>query len=188
MKIRLWCAALVMVLLLPLAAFAADNRPAEKQAPEKQGPETGLVPQMESIEEFRLVHADSMTLTRQKSKPQVFKGAVDIVLLDKAGNETGIKADKITVYYEQDLRKLDKIEAEGHVVITRLGTVATTELAVYRGDQNTIELLVDPHVKDSRGELNANKITIHLDSNEVVATGNVKGFLRPESFEKVTAK
>lgn len=183
MKIRLWWAALAMVFLLPFPAFAED-----KEAGEKPGQEAGLTPQIESIEEFRLIHADSMTLTRQKSKPQVFKGAVDIILLDKAGNETEIKSDKITIYFQPDLRKLEKIEAEGHVVITRLGTVATTELAVYRGDKGTIELLVDPHVKDAQGELSANKITIFINSDEVVASGNVKGLLHPEAFEKVTAK
>jgi lipopolysaccharide transport protein LptA len=184
MKIGLWCAVLVVFLMLPLTAIAAD---ADKDTNAKPGLE-GLTPQIESIEEFRLIHADSMTLTRQKSKPQVFKGAVDIVMLDKAGNESRIKAEKITIYYQPDLKKIEKMEAEGHVEITRLGTVATTELAVYRGDKGTIELLIDPHVKDSRGELSANKITIYVGSDEVVASGNVKGVLYPETFEKVTAK
>ena len=147
-------------------------------------PEIGLTPQAGDIEEFRLIHADMMTLTRQKEKPQVFEGAVHIILVDEADEETEIKAEKITIFYEQDLKKLRRIEAEGKVRVNRLGTQASTELAVYRGEENIMELLIDPHVKDERGELSANKITIYLDTDEVVAEGNVRGIVYPEAFEE----
>ena len=140
------------------------------------------------IEEFRLIHADSMTLTRKQDEPQVLEGSVDIILTDKEDHETRIKADKMTIYYKQDLRKVQKIEAEKSVEISRLGTVATTELAVYQSDKNIIELLKEPHVKDSRGELSADKITILIDSDKVVAEGNVKGTVYPEALEKATTK
>jgi lipopolysaccharide transport protein LptA len=162
--------------LIIAIASAAPARAAE-------APEIGLTPQVGNIEEFRLIHADSMTLTRQKDKPQVFEGAVDIVLVDEADQETSIKAEKITVFYEQDLKKVRRIEAEGSVKVSRLGTVATTDLAVYRGDDNVIELLIDPHVKDARGELSANKITVYLDTDDVVAEGNVRGIVYPKAFE-----
>jgi lipopolysaccharide transport protein LptA len=157
-------------------------------APAADAPEIGLTPQAGDIEEFRLIHADTMTLTRQKDKPQVFEGAVDIVLVDEAGEETNIKAEKITIFYEQDLRKVRRIEAEGKVKVSRLSTVASTELAVYHGKENIIEMLIDPHVKDARGELSANKITIYLDTDDVVAEGNVRGIVYPEAFEEKTGK
>jgi len=160
-------------------AFGA-NEPSKSE----QNEETGLVPRLPEVEEFRLIHADSMTLTRQKGKPQVFDGAVDIIMVDKQNNETRIRAERITIYYEQDLKKIQKVQAEGRVKVHRLGTEATTDLAVYRGDRNIIELLKDPHVKDSRGELAANKITIFMDSDEVVAEGNVRGIVYPEAIEK----
>lgn len=147
-------------------------------------PEIGLPPQAGDIEEFRLIHADMMTLTRQKDKPQVFEGDVHIVLVDEADEETEIKAEKITIFYEQDLKKMRRIEAEGKVRVNRLGTQASTELAVYRGKENVLELLIDPHVKDARGELSASKITIYLDTDEVVAEGNVRGIVYPKAFEE----
>jgi len=177
MKIGLWSATLLAALMLCSTVSAADD-----------SLKTGLLPDASGIEEFRLIHADSMTLTRQKDKPQVFKGSVDIILVDEAGDEAEIKAEKITIFYEQDLKKIEKIEAEGRVRISRLGTVATTELAVYRGDKNVVELLIDPHVKDSRGELSANKITVLLGSDEVVAEGNVRGIVYTGAFEEVAAK
>lgn len=151
-------------------------------------PAVDLGAETADIEEFRLVHADSMTLTRQKEKPQVFQGAVDIILVDDAGEETQIKAEKITIFYEQDLKRIRRIEAEDRVRISRLGTLATTELAVYSGDKNIIELLIDPYIKDARGELSANKITVNLDTDEVVAEGNVRGVVYTEAFEEATAK
>lgn len=176
MKALIRSATFLVTLTLCSAVWAADDVPG-----------AGLAPEAQQIEEFRLIHADSMTLTRQKEKPQVFKGSVDIVLVDKEGEETEIKAEKITIFYEQDLKKIKNIEAEGRVKITRLGTVATTELAVYRGDRNMIELLIDPHVRDSRGELSANKITVLLETDEVIAEGNVRGIVHTEAFEEAGA-
>ena len=51
-----------------------------------------------------------------------------------------------------------------------------------------MELLVDPYVKDSRGKLSANRITIFIDSDEVVAEGNVRGIVYPEALEEATGK
>ena len=173
------CAVLVAAFIIMISPFPAA---AEKGIGE------GLVSGQDDIEEFRLIHADSMTLTRQKEKPQVFQGAVDIVLVDAKGEETGIKAEKITIYYEQDLKEIERIEAEGRVRVSRLGTVASTDRAVYRADENLIELLIDAHVKDSRGELSADKITVHLDTDDVEAEGNVRGIVYTDAFEEVVAE
>lgn len=174
--------------LIVLCLFAVPAVAAGEAAEPTKDVEGKPVPDIAEIEEFRLIHADSMTLTRRKEQPQVFEGSVDIIMVDKEGQETRIKADKMTIYYDQDLRKLQRIEAERNVEIHRLGTIATTQSAVYQGDTNTIELLVTPHVKDSRGELNADKITIFVDSDKVVAEGNVKGIVYPETVEKAAAR
>ena len=181
MRTGIWLAILITAAALAFPVMAAEKKSESGQA-------SALLSKTPDVEEFRLIHADSMTLTRQKDKPQVFQGAVDIIMLDKAGDETRIKADKLTIYYEADLKKIERIEAEGRVKVNRLGTVATTELAVFRGEKNIIELLVDPHVKDSRGELSANRITILLDSDEIIAEGNVRGVVYPESFGETDAK
>jgi len=179
MKRGIFLAAIAAVFLVMISAIpisAADM------------PKIDLGPEVGDIEEFRLIHADVMTLTRQKDKPQVFEGSVHIILVDEAGVETDIKAEKITIFYEQDLKKLKRIEAEGKVRVDRLGTQASTELAVYRGKENIMELLIDPHVKDARGELSANKITIYLETDDVVAEGNVRGIVYPQAFEKNPVK
>ncbi len=181
--IRVWMGALLLAVSLSVPVHSA-----EETAGDDQESAAGIAARAPEVEEFRLIHADSMTLTRQKAKPQVFEGAVDIIMIDKAKEETRIKAEKITIYYEQDLKEVEKMEAEGHVKISRLGSVATAELAVYRGGENIIELLIDPYVRDARGELSANKITIFLDSDDVVAEGNVRGIVYPEAFEEASAE
>lgn len=180
MKTRLWLILFVLLFCTAAQAFAATE-PAKDAPADQLSAADSIAPE---VEEFRLIHADSMTLTREKEKPQVFKGAVDIIMLDQGGNETRIEAEKVTLYYQQDQKKMDRMEAEGHVKITRAGTVATTELAVYHSDKDVIDLLLDPHVKDSRGELIANKISIFMQGGEVVASGNVRGLLHPASFEQ----
>jgi lipopolysaccharide export system protein LptA len=183
MRIRNWVFAVIIMLLLPLPARATDEGvDGEREAADK------LAPGAPDIEEFRLIHADSMTLTRQENEPQIFKGAVDIIMVGKDGLETRIKAGKLTIYYEQNLRKVRRIEVEENVEIHRLGTVATTQRAVYQGDKNIIELLVKPIVKDSRGELSADRITIFADSDKVVAEGNVKGIVYPEALEEAAPR
>jgi lipopolysaccharide transport protein LptA len=181
MKIACLLATCVTACLLIFAGSAVGADVVESETFEGPG-------KLPDIEEFKLIHADSMTLTRQKDKPQVFQGAVDIILVDKEGNESRIEAEKLTIYYDQEIKKVQRMEAEGKVRIARQGSMATTDLAVYRGEQNVIELLIDPHVKDSRGELTANKITLFLDSDRVVAEGNVRGVVYPEAFEEEKTK
>ena len=183
MRTGAWIAPFAVLCVVALPAAAA-----EKASEAGKKPVAGLTAAAPDIEEFQLIHADSMVLTRQKGKPQVFQGSVDIVMVDKAEQKTRIQAEKMTIYYEQDQKKVQRIEAEGHVRIERADIVATTELAVYRGDRNIMELLVDPHVKDSRGKLSANRITIFIDSDEVVAEGNVRGIVYPEALEEATGK
>jgi lipopolysaccharide transport protein LptA len=173
--------AVLCTLIRPVLAAEDATEPERKTADR-------LTPETADIEEFRLIHADSMTLTRQKDEPQVFKGSVDIIMIDKDAQEMRIKAEKITIYYEQTEKKVQKIEAEGDVEIRRLGTVATTDLAVYHGDKNIIELLIDPYVKDARGELRAQKITIFADSDRVVAEGSVSGTVYPEAVERAPTR
>ena len=173
---RMVLAAALMTIISAVPASAQD------------GVAAGLASEQGDIQEFKLIHADSMTLTRHKDKPQLFKGAVHIVLVDAEDEETDIKAEKLTIYYEQDLKEIERIEAEGRVRVSRLGSVASTERAVYRGDKNQIELLVNARVKDSRGELRADKITVYLDTDDVEAEGNVRGIVYTDAFEEVVAK
>jgi lipopolysaccharide export system protein LptA len=175
-------------LLAALLVIAVTAAPALCEDVPSEVVKEAATPEVGSIEEFNLVHADTMTLTRQADKPQVFEGAVDIVLIDKAGEQTGIKAERIEIHYKQDLKKIDRIEAKGGVRISRLGTTASTELAIYRSEKNVIELLIDPRVEDSRGELTADKITVDLDTDDVIAQGNVKGVVYTQAFQETSEK
>ncbi len=176
------------LLFVVVAALVLAVAPISPAIAEDDSAVAGFAPEAGDIQEFKLIHADTMTLTRQEDKPQVFEGSVHIILVDESGEETEIKAEKITIFYAQNLREVRRIEAEGRVKVSRLGAVATTGLAIYRGGENVIEMLIDPCVKDTRGELCANKISIYLETDDVVAEGNVRGVVYTEAFEENPVK
>lgn len=136
------------------------------------------------IQEVKIIHADSMSLTWEEKEPQILKGKVKIQITDQQSQQFTIMADKISIYYLTKKKELEKVVAEGRVEIIRPeGNRATTELAVYHGRENKIELLIDPKVEDTRGEMTANKITINLETETALAEGNVKGIVYPERVE-----
>lgn len=142
----------------------------------------GLLPGSGSISEVRLIHADAMAVTQRPGEPQVFTGHVDVIIVDQQKREARLKAAKVTLFAEVEARQVDRIVAEGQVVLTREGMTARTELAVYDGRQGTVDLLQDNHVEDARGKLTADRIRVHLNTNTVSAEGNVRGVLFPQTM------
>lgn len=156
--------------------IAAAAAPVDAQPPSVQA----LIPGGSEVAEVRLQHADSMIVTRDPDKPQVFQGNVDVVIVDQSSREARLRAMKISIYYLQKSQEVDRLVAEGQVILTRDDLVATTELAVYDGKQNTVDLLEENHIKDVRGELTADRIRVHLETNQVTAEGNVHGVVYPK--------
>lgn len=142
-----------------------------------------LVPGGSEVREVRLQHADSMAVTRDPSKPQVFEGNVDVVVVDTRDQEARLQATKISIFYLPETRQVDRLIAEGNVIMTRESLRATTELCVYDGRANTVDLLEDNYIKDARGELTADRIRVDLESNQVQATGNVRGVVYPKRLD-----
>jgi len=120
-----------------------------------------------------------MEVSQREGQPQVLQGNVDMTLVDRRDNSTRVQAQKITVFYDAKLGAADRIVAEGSVVITREDLVANTELMVYDSRQETVDLLEENLVRDKRGELTADRIRIHLRTDQVSAEGNVRGVVYP---------
>ena len=144
--------------------------------------EAGL-PGPSQITEVRLVHADSMAVTQQAGAPQVFQGHVDVIVVDRERREARLKATKITILTVAGTKDVDRIVAEGRVVMKREGLTAKSELAVYDGRQGTVDLLQDNFLEDSRGQLTADRIRIYLESNRASADGNVRGIIFPQQVD-----
>ena len=142
-----------------------------------------LVPGGSNIAEVRLIRADSMSLTQREGEPQVLRGNVEVVIVERDKREARIRATKISIFTVGDPREFDRVVAEGHVVMEREGMLAKTELAIYDGRQSTVDLLEDNYVADARGELTADRIRINLVTNEVVAEGNVRGVVYPQELK-----
>lgn len=174
----------VLATLLLVASAAAPAR-AQEGAAGTSRTET-LIPGGSSVAEVRLQHADSMAVTRDPSQPQVFQGNVDVVVVDRDQREARLQATKISIYYLPDTRQVDRLIAEGNVIVTRDSLRATTELAVYDGKASTVDLLEDNYIKDARGELTADRIRVFLQTNQVSATGNVRGVVYPQRIDMET--
>ena len=69
----------IMIVLVVFAVSSYAVAAEEAPKPDRSSI-TQLTEEMPEIEKLTLVHADSMTVTRQKDKPQVLEGAVDIIL------------------------------------------------------------------------------------------------------------
>lgn len=143
----------------------------------------GVVPGASDISEVRLIRADSMALTQSAGQPQVLNGDVEVVVVDTNQRESRINAMKISIFTAGKERQVDRLVAEGRVVMVREGLTAKTELAIYDGKQNTLDLLQDNYVHDARGELTADRIRVNLATNQVSAEGNVRGIVYPQAFE-----
>lgn len=143
-----------------------------------------LVPGTTQISEVRLIHADSMAVTQKPAEPQVFQGHVDVIVVDRDRREARLKATKVTIFTIPGSRQVDRIIAEGGVVMVREGLTAKTELAVYDGRQGTVDLLQENYVEDARGQLTADRIRIYLETNQVSAEGNVRGIVFPQQLNE----
>ena len=142
-----------------------------------------LVPESSSISEVRLIQADSMALTQRPGEPQVLRGNVEIVIVDREKRESRIRAAKISIFTSEKPRRFERVVAEGRVIMEREGMTAKSELAVYDGRQGTVDLLEDNYIHDARGELTADRIRVNLNTNQVAAEGNVRGVIYPREFK-----
>ena len=109
----------------------------------------------------------STTLTfDQKKSTAVFEGHV--VVTDPA---LKISSDRLTVLFSND-KKLELINAEGNVVITRDIMQATAKMASYSVREGKIFLWGQPSVLRQKDYLTAETIVFWRDSNRIICEPN----------------
>ena len=163
-----WFIVIFALLLPPLLATAplrAQERP--------------LATPLNSTEEIRIT-SDTLE-ANNKDRSFVFKGNVKVVQ-----GETVVTSDALYIRYRDtqapqqtdgapDNGAIEKIEATGNVVILFDGRTAKTDKAVYRGDQETLQLIgAKSTVIDGPNSIVGSKITLYRNEDRIKVESSSK--------------
>lgn len=118
----------------------------------------------------------------QQQRKAVFSG--DVVA--KQGDIT-LYSEKLIVYSLPEEDRVDRLEALGHVRVVQLDRVATAERAIYRQQQETLELYGQAEVQQGQNRVSGDEITVYLRENRSVVKsdgGRVKAVLFPQKKQE----
>ncbi|MDL1969406.1 MAG: hypothetical protein LWW94_00225 [Candidatus Desulfofervidaceae bacterium] len=136
------------------------------------------------------IQSDSMEV-EQNQKLITFKGHV------KARQEdTHLEADLVRVFYvngqtpdpRKEIKKnIERIEAEGHVIITQENRKAIGERAIfYKIPQERIVLTGNPQLQEGKNIIKGEKVIIYVKENRMVVQGGkqpVQATIYPEKLK-----
>lgn len=115
----------------------------------------------------------------QMQRKAVFSGEV----VAKQGDIV-LHSDKLVIYSLPDADRVDRLEALGQVRVVQLDRVATAERAVYRQQQETLELYGHAEVQQGQNRVSGDEIVVYLRENRSVVKseegGRVKAVLFPQ--------
>lgn len=140
----------ILLLLLPLSAFAELEMPKQDRGP---------------IE----VSSDRLEADDQ-AQTLVFSGNA-VATQD----DVTIHGDRLTVKYTGEKREIERIIAEGSVRITQGKRIATSDKAILYHIEERIVLTGSPKVRDGDDFVQGQEITIYLNDQRSVVTGGAGG-------------
>ncbi len=159
---------LILALSAPLAVVAKEKAGFKGDEADKKTP--------------LIVTSDQM-VTDNKNNMMIFTGKV----VAKKGKLT-VKADKMTVWSNEDQSDIAKIQAIGSVVITKGAKVATGEQAVYYADVKKIVLTGDPVLRDGKSTAVGERVIYFFDREDMIIVGGEKSRSRVVLFPKEKVK
>ncbi len=175
-------AALLLFLAAP-TAFAVKKAAERKRPPavQKEPPIQIVADRLDAYNEKRLV---------------IFSGNAVATQEDKT-----IKADRLLLYYRSDPEAslkggvqgmaqggdLEKIEAEGHVVITQGDRTVTGDSAVFYQDRQEVVITGNTTLKEGSNVIQGEKVVVYLAENRAVIDGaqnkRVKAIFFPKEIQ-----
>lgn len=185
-RCRVRCILAVGLAAWILALVPGLSAQSQTSSPERSGREAAAPIQISS---------DRM-VADQKSRTVVFEGHVTV----QQGTMT-ITAEKLTVYGAEKAKgseaasgyvtgeQIERIEAEGQVVISEGDRVATAQKAVLDNRQQKIVLMGDPVLVQGQDKVQGEVITLHLQDRTSIVEGRagrpVQAVFHPkESLQK----
>ena len=86
-----------------------------------------------------------------------------------------IYADRLTVYYLEEEKEVDRVVAKGNVRIVQLNRVATGEKAIFHRLEGRMVLSGQPRVTEGDNYVEGHTITLFLNEKKSVVTGGQGG-------------
>lgn len=116
---------------------------------------------------------------RKQERQAIFTG--DVVA--KQGDLT-LYCDTLTVFSLPEGEQIDRMEAAGHVRVVQLDRIATADLAIYRQQAGTLQLIGNANVHQGQNQVSGDEIIVYLQEDRSVVkskeTGRVRAVLFPE--------
>lgn len=142
---------LCLILVSSSAVFAQEKKSLQEDEDDKKAP--------------LKVTSDQM-VSDNKNNLMVFTGAV----VANKGKLT-VKADKMTVWSNDDQSDIFKIQAIGSVIITKGDKTATGEKAVYFAESKKIVLTGNPVLRSGKNRANGERVIYFFDSEDMIIVG-----------------
>lgn len=142
---------LILTLVLPSAIFAQGKQSLQEDEADKKAP--------------LKVTSDRM-VSDNKNNQMLFTGTV----VATKGKLT-VRADKMTVWSNEDQSDISKIIAIGSVVITKGDKTATGEQAVYFADTKKIVLTGNPVLRNGKNRANGERVIYFFDREDMIIVG-----------------
>jgi len=163
---------------LALAGEAEGKAKETKKATKKKS-EGGAFSKQNPI----FITSDSMEADRQKNTI-IYKGSVVAVQADMT-----LRSDKLTTYFDPDLKQITEIIAEGKIVhVTQGDRVTTGTKGVYDGAAQTITMTGNAVARQGNSEVSGERIIFFINEDRAIAESGknqrVKATIFPEDMQK----
>lgn len=120
------------------------------------------------------VTAESLSVN-QSDGSAVFEGDVDI-----SQGDMRMTANKVNVYYLADNSGIDKLVAEGNVLLVQGPDAAEADEAVYSIDTGDVVMTGNVTVNQAATTISADRMVLNLQNNTARMTGRVKTVLKTD--------
>jgi lipopolysaccharide export system protein LptA len=162
-----WLISLTLLTLFQVSqavAQVATHEPATAKETRKKGTAAFELNKKDPI----FITADWMEVEQARSTI-TYKGRVVTVQADMT-----MRSETLVAYYDQEMKQMKQIVAEGKVNATQGGRVATGEKAVFDDKTKTVTLTGNPVMRQGNNQVTGTKVIYFMEQDRAVAEGDGK--------------
>lgn len=177
---RLAVAFLTVVMAAPILALMQLHAasPAKEEANQKSGAGGFELNKKDPI----YITSDWMEVD-QKKNTITYKGGVVMVQADMT-----MRSEALTAHYDPEMKRIDRIIAEGKVNATQGDRIATGNKAVFDDKAKTVTLTGNPIMRQGNNQVSGTKVVYFIEQDRAVAEGDgkvrVQATIFPDELQK----